>query len=56
MNYFVHALENELIIADTSINKKGKQIVNAQYEIWNADRRLLSAKGYSNLLKIDKKK
>src|ERR1700748_2813592 len=54
IDYFAHALEGEFIIADTSINKKGKQIVNAQCEIWNENKTRLLARGYSNLLKTDR--
>jgi acyl-coenzyme A thioesterase 13 len=56
IDYFAPAMENDLIIADTSVIKKGKQIVNAQCEIWNADKTKLIAKGYSNLLKTEIKK
>lgn len=53
IDYFYSAKENDIIIAETYINKKGKQIVNAQCEIWNADQSKLLAKGYTNLLKTD---
>lgn len=56
IDYFAPAFENDIIIADTSIIKKGKQIVNAQCEIWNADKSKLIARGYSNLLKTAIKK
>lgn len=53
IDYFYAAKETDVIIAETSINKKGKQIVNAQCEIWNADKTKLLARGYTNLLKTD---
>lgn len=53
IDYFYAAKEGDTIIAETSINKKGKQVVNAQCEIWNADKSKLLAKGYTNLLKTD---
>jgi uncharacterized protein (TIGR00369 family) len=56
VDYFAPAHEGDIIIADTSIVKKGKQIVNAQCEIWNSDKTRLIARGYSNLLKTTIKK
>lgn len=56
IDYFAPAYENEEIIASTSIIKKGRQIVNAQCEIWNKDKTRLIARGYSNLLKTAMKK
>ena len=51
VDYFASATVGETVIALTSINKKGKTIVNAQCELWNADKTKLLAKGYTNLLK-----
>lgn len=56
VDYFAHAHEGDIIIADTSVVKKGKQMVNAQCEVWNADKTKLIAKGYSNLIKINVKR
>jgi acyl-coenzyme A thioesterase 13 len=56
IDYFSPAHEGDLIVAETSIVRKGKQIVNAQCEIWNADKTRLIARGYSNLLKTSLKK
>ncbi|MES2681223.1 MAG: PaaI family thioesterase [Bacteroidota bacterium] len=56
VDYFATARENDTIIADTRIIKKGNQVVNAQCEIWNADKTRLIARGYSNLLKTNLKK
>jgi len=50
IDYFAPAREGEDIIAKSYIVKKGKEIVNAGCEIWNADRTRLLAKGASNLL------
>lgn len=55
IDYFAPARELDIIIANTIIIKKGKQIVNAQSELWNADKTRLIAKGYSNLLKTNMK-
>ncbi len=51
IDYFATAKENDIIIAETSILKRGKQIMNVQCEIWNADKTRLIARAYSNLLK-----
>jgi acyl-coenzyme A thioesterase 13 len=56
IDYLSTAIENDVIIAETSIIRKGKQMVNAQCEIWNEDKTRLIAKGYSNLLKTTIKK
>lgn len=53
VDYFLPAKEGDRIIADTLILKKGRQIINAQCEIWNADKSRLIARGYSNLLKTN---
>lgn len=56
IDYFSSVREGDVIIADTSVIKKGKQMVNAQCEVWNADRTRLIARGYSNLFKINSNK
>jgi len=56
IDYFATARENDTVIADTRIIKKGKQVVNVQCEIWNADKSRLIAVGHSNLLKTNLKK
>jgi acyl-coenzyme A thioesterase 13 len=53
VDYISSAREGDLVIAQTSVTKKGKQVVNAQCEIWNEDRSRLLAKGYTNLLKTE---
>ena len=52
LDYFSTAKENDNIVAETKIIKRGKQFVNAQCEIWNADKTRLIARGTSNLFKI----
>lgn len=52
INYFSTAKENDNIVAETKIIKRGKQFVNAECEIWNADKTRLIARGTSNLFKI----
>jgi acyl-coenzyme A thioesterase 13 len=53
IDYFSTAKENDNIVAETTIIKRGKQFVNAQCEIWNADKTKLIARGTSNLFKIN---
>jgi acyl-coenzyme A thioesterase 13 len=45
------AYENETVIAETKVIKKGKQLINAQCNIWNSDRSKLIAQGSSNLIR-----
>lgn len=56
IDYFGVAQDGQKIIAKTTITKKGKQLINAQCEVWNSDQTRLIAKGYSNLLKTDVQK
>lgn len=56
IDYFAPAFEREKILAETRVIKKGKQIVNVQCELWNADKSRLIARGYSNLLKTELRK
>ena len=53
IDYFVPASEGDIIIADTTVIRKGKQMVNVQCEIWNSSKTKLLAKGYSNLMKTN---
>jgi acyl-coenzyme A thioesterase 13 len=53
IDYFSTAKENDIIVAETTIIKRGKQFVNAQCEIWNADKTRIIARGTSNLFKIN---
>ncbi len=53
IDYFSTAKENDNIVAETKIIKRGRQFVNAQCEIWNADKTRLIARGASNLFKIN---
>ncbi|MBD0852103.1 PaaI family thioesterase [Maribacter arenosus] len=50
VDYFSRAQVGETIIAQTKIIKKGKQIINAECEVWNEDKTRLIAKGHSNLI------
>lgn len=56
VDYFASAKEGDIIIAEATVIKKGKQIVNAQCELWNADKSRMLARGYSNLLNTNIKK
>lgn len=51
VDYFAAAYVGDVIIAETQVVKKGRQIVNIHCDVWNADRSKLLAKGYSNLIK-----
>lgn len=53
IDYFSGAKENDNIVAETKIIKRGKQFINAQCEIWNADKTRLIARGTSNLFKTN---
>lgn len=52
IDYFAPAAEGEEIIADTSIIKKGKTILNLQCEISLPAKGRLIARGYSNMLNV----
>lgn len=56
IDYIASAREGDVIIAETTVIKKGNQIVNAQCDVWNDDRSRLIAKGYTNLIKTEIKK
>lgn len=56
IDYFSAAAENDLLVAETRIIKRGRQFINAQCDIWNADKSRLIAKGYSNLFKTENKR
>lgn len=56
IDYFSAVQKDEIIIATTTIIKKGKQFINAECEIWNIDKSRLIAKGSSNLFKTEIKK
>ncbi|RMZ60956.1 PaaI family thioesterase [Chryseobacterium nematophagum] len=53
IDYFSTAKENDSIIAETKIIKRGKQFINAQCEIWDEKKTRLIARGTSNLFKIN---
>ncbi len=56
IDYFSTAKEGEKIIAETKIKKQGKQFINAECEIWNADKTRLLARGVSNLFRTEMNK
>ncbi|WP_417352513.1 PaaI family thioesterase [Flavobacterium alkalisoli] len=53
VDYFASAREGDIITATSTVIKKGKQIVNAQCEMWNEDHTKLIARGYTNLIKTE---
>src|SRR5438128_1885799 len=56
IDYFAPAKIGDIILAETSIIKKGKQIVNAQCEVWNETHSRLIARGTSNMMRVEFKK
>jgi len=52
IDYFATAKEGDLIIAETSIIKRGKTVINLQCEVSLPAKKRLIAKGYSNMLNI----
>lgn len=52
IDYFAPANEGDEIIAETSVVKKGRTIINLQCEIFLPSKKRLIAKGYSNMLSI----
>ncbi|OIV41072.1 PaaI family thioesterase [Flavobacterium johnsoniae] len=53
VDYFAPAYIGDTILAKTLIIKKGRQMVNAQCEIWNASETRLIARATSNLFKTN---
>ena len=53
IDYFTPAFVGDTIIARSSMVRKGKQMVNAQCEIWNHNETRLIARATSNLLKTN---
>lgn len=51
IDYLGAAQQGEKIIAKTRIIKKGKQLINAECEVWSTRTNRMIAKGASNLLK-----
>ena len=56
IDYFSPAKNGDKIIAETRITKRGRQFVNAECEIWNADKSRLISKGTSNLFRTEIKR
>ncbi|WMJ74349.1 PaaI family thioesterase [Cytophagaceae bacterium ABcell3] len=55
IDYLSSAKENDIIIAEATVIKKGRQFINAQCDIWNESKSRLIAKGYSNMFKTEVK-
>lgn len=53
VDYFAPAFVGEVVVAETQVIKKGRQIVNIHCDVWNENRTKLLAKGYSNLIKTN---
>lgn len=52
IDYFAPAREGDVIVAQTSIVKKGRSIINLQCEVFLPAKDRLIAKGYSNMMNI----
>ncbi|MFW0715347.1 PaaI family thioesterase [Pedobacter sp. N23S346] len=52
IDYFAPAAEGDEIIAETSVVKRGKTILNLQCEVFLPSKKRLIARGYSNMLNI----
>jgi acyl-coenzyme A thioesterase 13 len=53
VDYFAPAKEGDRVIAKTAIIKEGAKVINAQCEIWHAEKNRLLSRGTTNLMKID---
>lgn len=53
IDYFSPAREGDVIIAETSVIKKGRRFVNLQCEVWNEDRSRMLARGTTNMFRTD---
>lgn len=53
IDYFSPAHEGDLIEAQSSVIKMGKQIINLQCEIWLPVKKRLIARGYSNMIRLE---
>lgn len=54
IDYFAPAMEGDIVEAHTSVIKLGRQIINLQCEIWLPQKKRLIARGYSNMIRIEK--
>ncbi|WP_442591604.1 PaaI family thioesterase [Pedobacter sp. AW31-3R] len=52
IDYFAPAREGDLIVAQTTIVKRGRSVINLQCEIFLPAKDRLIAKGYSNMMNI----
>lgn len=55
IDYFAPAKTGDIIEASTSIIKRGQQIINLQCEIWLPAKNRLLARGYSNMIRLEKR-
>jgi len=56
IDYFSAVKIGEKVIAESNIVKKGKQLINVECSIWNADKSRLVVRGQGSLLKTELKK
>jgi uncharacterized protein (TIGR00369 family) len=55
IDYFYAGRENDNLLLITKVIKKGRQIVNVQCELWNETETKILARGYSNLIRLEKR-
>lgn len=53
IDYFATARLHDILIAQTQIIKRGRNIVNVECTIYNADKSKILARGTSNLLRME---
>lgn len=53
IDYFATAREKDHLIAETQVIKRGRNIVNVECTIWNADKTRMLARGASNLMRME---
>ena len=56
IDYFAPARENDILVAETQIIKRGRNIVNVECVIYNEDKSKIIVRGTSNLWKVDTKR
>ena len=56
IDYFAPAREKDILIAETQILKRGRNIVNVECVLWNENKTKMLVRGTSNLWKVERKK
>ena len=53
IDYFGAAREKDILIAETQVIKRGRNIVNVECTIWNENKTKMLARGTSNLMRME---